>query len=83
MSEEEKQELIRKQKIVRQVLDRNSRTLKMTNFRVTDSKFNPHITLPKALHQEEEVYINLRMTRWTARKKEYFKRLIKNQRNMN
>ena len=83
MSEEEKQELIRKQEAIRQVLDRISKNLKMYHFRVTDSKFNSHITLPKALHQDQEVYINLRRTRWTARKIEYFRRLEKNRMKMN
>merc|ERR1712112_748864 len=56
---------------------------KLSNMRVTDSKFNAHITFPKALSQDKEVYINLRRETFTKTMKRYLKKYEQNKIKMN
>ena len=50
---------------------------------MTDSKFNAHITLPKPLSQDKEVYINLRRETFTKTMKRYLKKYELNRIKMN
>ena len=50
---------------------------------MTDSKFNAHITLPKPLSQDNEVYINLRRETFTKTMKRYLKKYKLNRIKMN
>ena len=50
---------IERECLSRRIFSREHKCLKINNFRVTESRFNAHITLPKPLSQDKEVYINL------------------------
>ena len=75
MSEEEKQDAIYKEQLMRRVFTREHQCINMSNFRPTDSKHNAHIVLPKALSTLKEVYINLRREKYMATLARYLKRL--------
>ena len=58
---EELEELDKQKFIEREAkMRREHKCIRMNNLRVIDSRFNTPITLPKALSQEKEVYINPR-----------------------
>ena len=68
-----KQKFIEREAEMCKIFSREHKCLRLNNLRVTDSKFNAHITLPKALSQDKEVYINLRRETFTKTMKRYLK----------
>merc|ERR1712112_709836 len=83
LEEEDKRKFIEREAEMRKVFSREHKCLKMSNMRVTDSKFNAHITLPKTLSQDKEVYINLRRETFTKTVKRYLKKYELNKIKMN
>ena len=83
LEEEDKRKFIEREAEMRKVFSREHKCLKLSNMRVTDSKFNAHITLPKALSQDKEVYINLRRETFTKTMKKYLKKYELNKIKMN
>ena len=83
LDEEDKRKFIKREAEMRKIFSREHKCLKLSNMRVTDSKFNAHITLPKALSQDKEVYINLRRETFTKTMKRYLKKYELNKIKMN
>ena len=50
-----KQKFIEKEAEMRRIFFREHKCIRINNLRVTDSRLNTHITLPKALSQDKEV----------------------------
>ena len=65
------------------IFSREKKCIKMNNLQVTDSRFNAHITLPKAMSQDKEVYNNLRRETFTKTMKRYLNKYEQNKIKMN
>merc|ERR1711954_45828 len=74
LEESDKQKFIEKEAEMRRIFSREYKCVKLNNLRVTDSRFNAHISLPKALPQDKEIYINLRRETFTKTMKKYLKK---------
>merc|ERR1711954_25971 len=83
LEELDKQKFIEKKAEMRRLFSREHKCIRLNNLRVMDSRFNAHITLPKALQQDKEVYINLRREVFTRTMKKYLKKYERNKIKMN
>ena len=78
LPKKDKQKFIERQNLMRTIFSREHKCIKMSNFGVTDSRFNAHITLPKVLPADKEVYIHLRRETFMKTMKKYLKKYEKN-----
>merc|ERR1711954_130658 len=83
LEEQDKQKFIEREAEMQKIFSREHKCLRLNNLCVTDSKFNAHITLPKPLSQDKEVYINLRRETFTKTMKRYLKKYELNRIKMN
>ena len=59
---------------MQRIFSREHKCLRMSNFCVTNSRINVHITLPKVLPADKEVYINLKRETFMKTMKKYLKK---------
>ena len=83
LEEAEKRMYIERECLNRKIFSREHKCLKINNFRVTESRFNAHITLPKPLSPDKEVYINLRRETFMRTMKKFLKKYEKEKIKMN
>ena len=83
LEEGEKQMYLERDCLSRRIFSREHKCLKINNFRVTESRFNAHITLPKPLSPDKEVYINLRRETFMRTMKKFLKKYEKDKIKMN
>ena len=74
---------IERECLSRRIFSREYKCLKINNFRVTESRFNAHITLPKPLSPNKEFYINLRRETFMRTMKKFLKKYEKDKIKMN
>ena len=83
LKELDEQKFIKREAEMRRIFSREHKCIRMNNLQVTDSRFNAHITLPKAMSQDKEVYNNLRRETFMKTMKIYLKKYEQNKIKMN